>query len=116
MSKEVLEGKLAELMDTVPECEGLIAADADGNVIVGQTLTELDDESIAKLGASILKDSTNLGSKVDKGGFKSATIQVESGFILVVGSKNKVLIGIAGEDGQASLSLIKRHLISIANL
>ena len=42
VDKKLLEQKLAELMDIVPECEGLIAADSNGKVLVGQTITELD--------------------------------------------------------------------------
>ena len=48
MNKEELEQKLAQLMDTVPECEGLIAADTEGKVIIGQTITELNHSKIAK--------------------------------------------------------------------
>jgi hypothetical protein len=44
MDKKELEKKLAELMDLVPECEGLIASDLNGKVLVGQTLTDMNQD------------------------------------------------------------------------
>jgi hypothetical protein len=41
MDKKVLEQKMSELMDLVPECEGLIASDLSGNVLIGQTITDM---------------------------------------------------------------------------
>ena len=117
MSKEIIEKKLAELMDIVPECEGLIAANAkDGKVIVGQTITEMDHGKIAKSCTAIIKDSNTLGKDVDKGGLKNTTIELENGFAVLVGSEKMVLIALAGIDGKASLGLLKRNLISISNL
>lgn len=116
MSKELIEKKLAELMDTVPECEGLIAADTDGKVIIGQTITEMDHDKIAKACAAIIKDSNDLGSNIGKGELKNTTLELENGFAVVVGSEKTVLIALAGADGKASLGLLKRNLISISNL
>ena len=116
MSKKEIENKLAQLMDTVPECEGLIAADLNGKVIVGQTITEMDHAKIAKSCVSIIKDSNALGSDIDKGSLKNTTIELEEGFAVLVGSEKTVLIALAGADGKASLGLLKRNLISISNL
>ena len=117
MSKEVIEKKLAELMDIVPECEGVIAADIkDGSVIVGQTITEMDHTKIAKACTAIIKDSNTLGSDIKKGGLKNTTIEMDKGFAVLVGSKKLVLIALAGLDGRASLGLLKRNLISISNI
>lgn len=114
MSNKELEPKLAELMDSVPECEGLIAADLDGKVLVGQTITEMDHAEIAKACVQIMKDSNTLGSDVSKGDLKNTTIELDEGFIVIVGSENIVLIALAGTDGKASLGLLKRNLISIS--
>ena len=116
MSKAEIEKMLAQLMDTVPECEGLIAADLDGKVIVGQTITEMDHAKIAKSCVSIIKDSNTLGSNIDKGSLRNTTIELEEGFAVLVGSDKTVLIAIAGSDGKASLGLLKRNLISISKL
>jgi predicted regulator of Ras-like GTPase activity (Roadblock/LC7/MglB family) len=114
MSKEKIEPKLAQLMDTVPECEGLIAADADGKVIVGQTITEMDHETIAKACAQIIKDSNTLGKDINKGELRNTTIELEEGFAVLVGSEKTVLIALTGPDGRASLGLLKRNLINIS--
>ena len=116
VDKKVLEQKLAELMDIVPECEGLIAANAQGKVLVGQTITEMDHGKIAKACAAIIKDSNSLGNDIGKGSLKTTTIELENGFAVLVGSKGNVLIALAGLDGKASLGLLKRNLISISNL
>ena len=116
MSKDVIEKKLAQLMDTVPECEGLIAADIEGKVIVGQTITEMDHAKIAKACVSIIKDSNVIAGLTDKGTLKTTNIELEEGFAVLVGSDKIILIALAGVDGQASLGLLKRNLISISNL
>ncbi len=116
VDKKALEKKLAELMDIVPETEGLIAADANGKVLIGQTLTDMDHGKIAKACAAIIKDSNNLGRDIGKGGLKTTTIELEKGFAVLVGSEKSVLIALAGLDGRSSLALLKRNLISISNL
>ncbi|MFX1327810.1 MAG: roadblock/LC7 domain-containing protein [Promethearchaeota archaeon] len=116
VDKKVLEQKLAELMDIVPETEGLIAADANGEVLVGQTITEMDHAKIAKACAAIIKDSNNLGKDIGKGSLKTTTIELEKGYAVLVGSEKNVLIALAGIDGRSSLGLLKRNLISISNL
>jgi predicted regulator of Ras-like GTPase activity (Roadblock/LC7/MglB family) len=116
MSEEKIESELAKLMDIVPECEGLIAADLDGKVLVGQTITDMDDAKIAKACAQILKDSNKLGKDIEKGSVKNTTIELENGYAVLIGSDKLVLIALAGADGRASLSLLKRNLIKISKL
>ena len=116
VDKEVIEKKLAELFDIVPETEGLIASDLEGKVIVGQTLTDMDHSGIAKKCSEIIKEFNVLGTNTGKGALKSATIELESGYAVIVGSNTGILIALAGLDGKASLSLLKRNLISISNL
>jgi len=114
--KESIEKKLAELFDVVPETEGLIASDLEGNVITGQTITDMDHNGIAKACATLIKNSNTIGENTGKGNLKSATIELENGYAVIVSSDKGILIALAGLDGKASLSLIKRNLISIANL
>jgi predicted regulator of Ras-like GTPase activity (Roadblock/LC7/MglB family) len=116
VDKKVLEQKLAELMDIVPECEGLIAADSNGKVIIGQTITDMDHSKIAKACAAIIKDSNTLGKDTGKGSLKTTTIELENGFAILVGSEKNTLIALAGSDGRSSLALLKRNLVSISNL
>ena len=116
VDKEVIEKKLAELFDVVPETEGLIASDMEGKVIVGQTITEMDHNGIAKACATLIKNINVLGENIGKGGVKSATIELEDVYGVIVSSDKGILIALAGLDGKASLSLLKRNLISISNL
>ena len=116
VDKKIIEKKLSELFDIVPETEGLIASDLEGKVIVGQTITDLDHSAIAKMCVAIIKDSSNMGNNIGRGAFKTATIDLESGFAVIVKSDAIVLIALAGLDGKASLSLLKRNLISISKI
>ncbi|HUW89281.1 MAG TPA: roadblock/LC7 domain-containing protein [Candidatus Nanopelagicaceae bacterium] len=116
VDKEVIEKKLAELFDVVPETEGLIASDIEGKVIVGQTITDMDLNGIAKACATLIKSSNALGENTGKGRVKSATLELEDGYGVIVSSDKGILIALAGLDGKASLSLLKRNLISISNL
>ena len=114
--KGIIEKKLAELFDVVPETEGLIACDLEGKVITGQTITDMDHNGIAKACATLIKNTNALGEATGKGGIKTATIELEDGYGVIVSSDNGILIALAGLDGKASLSLLKRNLISISNL
>ncbi len=114
--KEVIEKKLAKLFDVVPETEGLIASDLEGKVITGQTITDMDHNGIAKACTTLLKNVNALGETTGKGGIKTAIIELEEGYAVIVSSDNGILIALAGLDGKASLSLLKRNLISISNL
>ncbi len=116
VDKKVIEQKLAELFDVVPETEGLIAADLEGKVIVGQTLTDMDHNGIAKKCSAIIKEFNGLGENTGKGALKSATVELENGYAVIVGSDTGILIALAGLDGKSSLSLLKRNLVSISNL
>ncbi len=116
VDKKVLEQKLAELMDAVPECEGLIAADLNGKVLIGQTITEMSHDKIAKACVAIVKETNNLGANIGKGSLKTTTIELDNGFAVLVGSENTVLIALAGLDGRSSLALLKKNLSSISNI
>ena len=116
VDKEVIEKRLADLFNLVPETEGLIACDLEGKVIVGQTITEMDHSGIAKKCSAIIKESNALGTNTGKGALKSATIELENGYAAIVGSDTGILIALAGLDGKASLTLLKRNLVSISNL
>ncbi len=114
--KKVIEKKLSELFDIVPETEGLIVSDLEGKVIIGQTITDMNHSAIAKTCVDFIKHSGNLGNHIGKGAFKAATIDLESGYAVIVKSDTILLIALAGLDGKASLSLLKRNLISISKI
>jgi predicted regulator of Ras-like GTPase activity (Roadblock/LC7/MglB family) len=108
MSKEEFEPKLAQIMDAVSECEGLIYAKADGTVIVGQTLTQMDHTAIAKAAATMVK--TNIGSTLGKGTLKDVVVTFDSGFLIAATNGTNMVIGILGLDGKNSIGLLSRQL------
>lgn len=108
MSKEEMEPKLVQIMDVVTECEGLIYANMDGKVIVGQTLTEMDHAQIAKGCAEILK--TTVGKSIGKGNLKELSLSFESGFGVIATDGKHLIIGILGMDGKNSIGLLSRQL------
>lgn len=115
MDKEEIESNLRDLMDLVPECEGLIAAKKDnGEVIVGRTITEMDHDKIAQAAVKILDDSTNLKQSIGKGKVKNTMVTLDDGFAVLVEGKDEIFIALAGKDGRASLGLLKRNLESIS--
>lgn len=113
VDKKKLEQSLASLMDAVEECEGLIAADNNGNVIIGQTLTEMNHDKIAKECIRIMVDSDKVGQSTAKGKLQDITLTLEDGFLILVGSENINLIALAGIDALPSLALLRRNLINI---
>lgn len=115
VDKAKIEAALAKLMDDVEQIEGLIAADSDGKVIVGQTITEMNHEKIAKDCIAIIKSSDVLGKEIDKGKLQDITLTLEDGYAVLVGSDALNLIGLAGKDALTSLALIRRNLINISS-
>lgn len=114
MDKEEIESNLRDLMDLVPECEGLIAAKKEnGEVIVGRTITEMDHDKIAKAAVEILNDSSKLKESLGKGAIKNTMVTLDDGFAVLVEGKEEIFIALAGKDGRASLGLLKRNLESM---
>ena len=81
-----------------------------------ELIAEMDHNKIAKACAAVIKAANSLGDSIGKGSLKTTTIELEEGYAIVVGSSKVVLIGLAGTDGQASLGLLKRNLVSISNI
>ncbi|MHA1132580.1 MAG: hypothetical protein ACTSQI_13470 [Candidatus Helarchaeota archaeon] len=110
MSAKEIEAMLERIMDQIPEVEGLIACDANGKKLSGQTITEMDHSAIIKSVLDIFKAATEVGAKVEKGEVNEVRVNAKDGYITIVGSNKLVLIGIAGLDAVNSLSLIGRNL------
>ncbi|MHC1592230.1 MAG: roadblock/LC7 domain-containing protein [Candidatus Helarchaeales archaeon] len=108
-NKDEIEKLLADLMDNIPEIEGLIAAE-DGKVIVGQTLTELDHSGVADNSVKILENATKLAQIIEKGDVKEINVRANDGYVIIVGSGNLLFAAITGTDATSSLGLIQRNL------
>ena len=76
--------KLESIMSEISVCEGLVLAKNNGEVLIGQTLTEMDHTAIAKSITKIFK--TKLDA-LGKGDLLEMTLGLNDGFLLAV--KNK---------------------------
>ena len=113
MKKAEIEPKLNEIMNLIPECEGLIAVDAKGKVVVGQTLTDLDLAEIAKAIGEIVQGASGLGETIKKGETLDVAISYGDGFAQVTVGAGGMIIGLMGNDGRNSLSLLMRNMKSV---
>ena len=112
MEKKKLEANLAQLMDDISEIEGLIALDNKGKVIVGQTLTEMDLDAIAKAALEAYTSAKNMGSTIQKGGVSTITLNLDNGSSCIVGNDKVVIASMQGNDASTSIALILRYLKS----
>ena len=110
MKKEEVEPQLQQVMDAVPVCEGLLFAKTNGEVLVGQTITEMDHKAIAK---SIGQMVNSKHDSVNKGALVDLTIGLEKGYLVAVVKDDEQLIGLLGEDGKTSVGLLLRQLKNI---
>ena len=109
VDKNEIEKVLGNLMDTIPEIEGLICAE-NGKVLIGQTLTDMDKQKISESCISILENGNTLSETIEKGGVKEINVRFDDGYAVVVGSPKLVFIALTGNDAAPSLGLIQRNL------
>lgn len=97
-------------MDDIPEIEGLIALDNKGKVIIGQTITEMDLDAIAKAAKASFDACGGLGGAVGKGNVTSLNIALENGSSCIVGNDDVIVVSLQGLDASTSVALILRSL------
>jgi len=114
LDKKEVEKILAEIMDTIPEIEGIIAASASGKVVAGQTLTEKDHAKIAASVASFYKNSQLVNQAVDQGETQVLYIETDKGYTMSAHTPQAFVVATAGKDAAPSLGLIIRSLRSAA--
>jgi len=112
VSDDALEQNLSKLMDEISEIEMLIALDYKGNVLVGQTITEMDKAAIAKSVADIFTKSKALGKSTGKGKVQSMTISLDEGSSCIVANDSMIIVSVQGTDAANSIALILRSLKS----
>jgi len=64
MTIKELEPKLAEVMSSISEVEGIIAFSSDGKLISGQTIEEMDKNKIAVASHSLLNILKDFGNSI----------------------------------------------------
>ncbi|GAB4311042.1 MAG: hypothetical protein Kow0069_11290 [Promethearchaeota archaeon] len=110
MSRDKIEPLLANLLDSIAELEGVIATNLDGEVIVGQNITEIDLGAVGKSIADLIKAGHVLGQNCGKGEGSDLQFTFKEGFAQAVWNERIVLIALTGSDGRNSLGLILRSL------
>lgn len=112
LTKKAVETILSEIMDTIPEIEGLIAASSSGKVIAGQTLREMDHSEIMAGIVALYKTSAAVNKSVDKGVTQVLYLEMNKGYTVAVHESKVIVVAIAGKDAAPSLGLIIRNLRS----
>ena len=110
MSNEEIVQNLAWLMDTISECEGALAIDADGNLIEGQTILERDVEAIAEKINTLLNAANEFDADLEKGATYEIIVGFEGGFLVIHTNGELTLGGLLGEDGRLQMSLLSRSM------
>jgi predicted regulator of Ras-like GTPase activity (Roadblock/LC7/MglB family) len=112
LGKKEVEQILAEIMDTIPELEGLIAASQTGKVVAGQTLREMDHKAITTSVVELMKGTKTVSKAVDQGPVQSMYLETDKGYTVAVTASKTLVVAIAGKDAAPSLGLIIRSLRS----
>ena len=110
LGKKEVEKILAEIMDTIPELEGIITASSTGKVVAVQTLRETDHSAIVSSVISVLKETKNVNKAVDQGPTQAMYLETNKGYTVAVTASKTIVVAIAGKDAAASLGLIIRSL------
>lgn len=102
-------------MRSIENLEGIIVISRiDGSVIVGQTIFELEHENIAKEALELVTRASKLGIAVEKGGNEEVFVGLQEGFVVVVGTGNTILAGIASADAKPERGIITIKLRKLA--
>lgn len=109
-SKEELAPKLESIMSEIAVCEGLVLAKNNGEVLIGQTITDMNHSTIAKSVSKIFKANIDA---LNKGKLLEMTLGMDEGFLLAVKNKNFMVLGFLGTDGKSSVGLLLRQLKNI---
>ncbi len=109
-SKEELAPKLESIMSEIAVCEGLVLAKNNGEVLIGQTITDMDHDIIAKSVSKIFKTKIDA---LNKGDLLEMTLGMDEGFLIAVKNKNLMVLGFLGIDGKSSVGLLLRQLKNI---
>lgn len=110
LGKKEVELILAEIMDTIPELEGIIAASSAGKVVAGQTLRDMDHGAIVSSIVALLKETKAVNKAVDQGPTQALYLETNKGYTVAVTASKNLVVSIAGKDAAASLGLIIRSL------
>ncbi|MFX0195614.1 MAG: roadblock/LC7 domain-containing protein [Candidatus Hodarchaeota archaeon] len=118
MSKtpEKVEKILSDLMNEIPDIEGLVLSKDDGSLIVSQTIfPDLDDKAISKTAVDVAQAAVRLSGTIEKGETKELNVEFNEGFCLITSMNNLVLTLITAIDARSQLGFIKMNAIKALN-
>ncbi|MFX0106776.1 MAG: hypothetical protein ACFE7R_00675 [Candidatus Hodarchaeota archaeon] len=108
VDKSKIEQVVAETMAANEDLQGIVVCNAKGEVIFGHSIAAgIKHDDVADLVVKIAGNSSQLSSRLDKGGLKEVSIAADSGFIIILGDVKIVLAGLAGESARESLGLVR---------
>ena len=81
-----------------------------GEILAGQTLTELNHSEIVEYSMAIVNGASSLGKVLDKGKISEIDIDLANGFAVVINSGDIALTALAGQDARAELGLVRLNL------
>ena len=108
--KKNIEDELNAVMEQIPAIEGLIAFKPKGEILTGQTLTELNHNEIVEYSMAIVNGASSLGKVVDKGTIGEIDVDCANGFVVVINSGDVALTALAGQDARPELGLVRLNL------
>ena len=111
MATDAIEKLLNDLMNEIPDIEGLILSRNNGNLIVSQTIfPDLDDNQISKTAVVVAESALQLSGTIDKGEIRELNVEFDEGFCLITSKNDLVLTVICATDARSQLGLIKMNL------
>ncbi len=108
--KKNIEDELNAVMEQIPAIEGLIAFKPKGEILTGQTLTELNHNEIVEYSMAIVNGASSLGKVIDKGTIGEIDVDCANGFVVVINSGDVALTALAGQDARPELGLVRLNL------
>lgn len=111
MTTDAIEKLLNDLMNEIPDIEGLVLSRNNGDLVVSQTIfPDLDDNQISKTAVEVAESALRLSGTIDKGEIKELNVEFNEGFCLITSKNDLVLTVICATDARSQLGLIKMNL------
>jgi Uncharacterized distant relative of homeotic protein bithoraxoid len=98
---------LEDLKNSVPGMKGVALASSDGLPMVTAFSSEVNKELICAMAAALYNTGTRVGNMLKLKNFKSTTVELENGLILVSNVKNAVLLAFMEANGNLGIAKLK---------
>jgi len=98
---------LEDLKNSVPGMKGVALASSDGLPMATTFSPEVNKELICAMAAALYNTGTRVGNMLKLKNFKSTTVELENGLILISSVKNAVLLAFMEADGNLGLAKLK---------